>query len=87
MDVPREEFKDLLREVIRESTQIADAHLGVPTDEHIEHHQFMSEWIEVQKRRQDLKEHVLKKVLGFVVISAICGIGYAIWEAAKRSLT
>lgn len=53
---------------------------------HIEHHQFIGEWIERSKRRTETLEKVKAQVGGWGIIVALSGVGYAVWDWVRAHL-
>jgi len=53
---------------------------------HLEHHQFIGEWIKRTRRRAETMEKVKAQVGGWGVIVLLSGIGYSVWEWIRNSL-
>lgn len=71
----KDEFKELLKEIVGEMNHPADE--CYPE----EHKQFVSRWIKKEERRQELWESVRARVYGTGVIAALTYIGLLIWDA------
>jgi len=68
-----------LAEVMAASRPIAD-------NIHIEHHQFISEWIAKSRQRSETIEKVKAQVGGWGIIVVLGGIGFAVWDWVKTHL-
>jgi len=58
----------------------------VPDNLHLEHHQFIGEWIGRARRRAETMETIRAQVGGWGIIVALSGIGYAVWEWVRSHL-
>lgn len=62
----------------------------VPHEIHQEHHEFIRQWIEKQKRREERFEKIKTQVGGWAVIAFLGGIGtaaYHLFQMAVREAT
>jgi len=50
------------------------------------HHEWINEQIAEQHRKREQREKIKTHVIGWGVITAISGFGYAIWEVGKKVL-
>jgi len=66
-------------EIIARTRPIAD-------EIHMEHHQFISEWIVRSRRRAEMFDKIRTQVGGWGVIAVLSGIGYAVWEWVRTHL-
>lgn len=57
--------------------------LTVPEELHREHHDFIKTWIEKQKRKEERWDKIKTQVGGWAIVSALGGIGTAVWHAAQ----
>ena len=57
------------------------AKLTVPEEIHKEHHAFVAEWLEQQRRKQERAEKIKAQVGGWAVITALGGIGKFAYDA------
>lgn len=67
-----------LREIINETLDERDAFSGRT---HSDHHRFVEELIEREKRKQERRERIRQQVIGWGVISALSGFGVLVYNA------
>ena len=60
--------------------------LGMTMEEHAKHHQAVRDFIEMQKRKQELYQKVSVNVLGWGIMGLITALGYVTWEWLKGQL-
>jgi hypothetical protein len=48
---------------------------GISVDVHFQHHQFIEEWIEKEKRKREMADKIKAQVGGWIIITAIGAIG------------
>lgn len=58
----------------------------INVETHRKHHEFMEYMIERQKRSDARKEKIIQTVAGWGVITALTGLGLAIWHYLKQNL-
>jgi hypothetical protein len=73
----KEEIKCAVAEVLCE-------HRSISAETHATHHQFVEAMIAKRVRHARLKEKVIGHVFGWGAITAVAGMGYAIWEFIKQ---
>ena len=60
--------------------------LSVREETHREHHEFITALIRKEEQRGELYEKLKAHVIGWAVIGAITGLGYAVLLWARRTL-
>jgi hypothetical protein len=58
----------------------------VSDDVHSEHHDFISHWIEREKRKEEVYNKIKVQVGGWGIILVLSGIGYAVWEWIRSAV-
>lgn len=59
---------------------------GMSAKEHRDHHDALQRFIDRETRRAELYERIKASTGGWVVITTIAGIGYAVWEWLRTHL-
>jgi hypothetical protein len=78
--------RTLTGEDVRAIIAAFEAFRSVPHEEHREHHEFISHWIERQRRKEEIFEKVKAQLAGWGVITMLGAIGYTVWEWLKRNM-
>jgi hypothetical protein len=60
--------------------------IGMSPEEHAEHHATFRTWIDRENRKAELREKVKAQIGGWGIVTALSGIGYAVWEGTKQIL-
>ena len=77
----------LTRKDITEAVnEVLTARRSIDETSHFEHHNYVGALIERERKRTERNEKIKTQVIGWGVVTAIGGIGYAIWEAVKASV-
>lgn len=66
--------------------QLVDNQLTVDPERHANDHRFISEFIEERRAARDRYEHFKRSVGGWLLITCLGGVGYAIWSTFVREL-
>lgn len=59
---------------------------GLTAKEHRDHHEALQRFIDREARRAELYERVKASAGGWIVITGIGGVGYAVWEWLRTHL-
>ena len=72
----REEFVQELADAIRDRFGLAFSE-----EEHVEHHTFVRQWIEREKRRTEFWDKIKERVGGWAIVSILGSIGSGAYHA------
>ena len=79
----RQDAKQTQREINQKLDQITQRIAMTPDDEHKEHHDFMKQMIEKEKRKQETYDAIRNKILTGGAWAFVCGVGMLFWYAFK----
>lgn len=60
---------------IPEQEEFVERRLRVPENEHYEHHMFIREYIDEQRRKRDRADRIKSQVGGWVIITVLGAVG------------
>lgn len=52
----------------------------VPDNEHYEHHLFIREWVEKERRKREMADKIKAQVGGWIIISSLGAVATAAWH-------
>jgi len=79
----RHEGKRTQKEINQKLDTLTCRMAAMPDEEHKEHHDFMKQWIEREKRKQEAYDAIRDRILTGGAWALICGIGMLVWYGFK----